>query len=284
MRLNMNLTEAIDGFRAITTRVDNLFGKVFTGTGAGDLQVYVTEVHEVEGQLRNIFADHPIILALYSDHYFYLLTATGGPRANYVLRSEIERLKRSVSDAVAQLRALEPFVKRPGLIVVPDTNALLQCERFDQMSWTDEIGESPIRLVLPMPVIREIDSKKYSGRGDLAKRAISVQRTIFDRLADLQSTGSAEIRKGVTLELFRPPIESPSQASVDESILEQALLLQRIAGADHVKVATRDMAMHISAHDHGISTHWMSEKYWLPREERTPQQVQTSVAATSSAG
>jgi hypothetical protein len=134
-----------------------------------------------------------------------------------------------------------------------------------------------------MPVIREIDSKKYSGRGDLAKRAISVQHAIFDRLGDVQATGSAEIRKGVTLELFRRPFVPPQQASMDESILEQALLLQRITGVDRVKVATRDMAMHISAHDHGITTHWMSEKYWLPREERAPEQKR-AVTATSSAG
>ncbi len=283
MHLNMSLTNAIDSFRAITAKADNLSSKVFTGTGVGDLQVYVTEVHEVEVQLRNIFADHPIILALYGDHYFYLLTATGGPRANYVLRSEIERLKRLFAEAVGQLKALEPFATRAGLIVVPDTNALLQCERFDQVAWIDEIGESPIRIVIPMPVIREIDSKKYSGRGDLAKRAVSVQRAIFDRLGDLQAIGSAAVRNGVTLELFRPPSMPPSQTSMDESILEQALLLQRIAGTDRVKVATRDMAMHISAHDHGIKTHWMSEKYWLPREERAPQQTQIPVTASSKA-
>lgn len=265
MQLRMTVVDAATRLRQLNNEVGNLHNRVFGG--GGEPQVYVNGLHELEDQLRNVFGAAEIFQQLYTDHYFYLLSATSGPRANMILNTEIARLRRILTDLATQLEMLLPLAERPGHIVLPDTNGLLQCETFDSLNWTEEVDEKAVRLVLLMPVIREVDGKKSAGKNvGLAERAVTVQKAIFRYLPQIQQQGFAQLRPGVTLEIFRDvPGSTRNHVSVDETILEQAAFLRQLVGADRVGVATRDIGMHISAHDHGIKAHWISEKNWLPR-------------------
>jgi predicted ribonuclease YlaK len=58
--------------------------------------------------------------------------------------------------------------------VVLDTNSLLHYEPPESISWAKIAWHSPVRLVIPLRVLEEVDAKKYSTNRRLRDRARSV--------------------------------------------------------------------------------------------------------------
>jgi hypothetical protein len=138
-------------------------------------------------------------------------------------------LKLQVSILERMLGDLEARLERAGSgewdVIVVDTNVLLHYQPVTELPWASIVGHQPLRLVLPLRVIEELDEKKYSTRDDLAARA----RRILPALrANVGEAGAAApVGAGVTLEVwidsgsrFRPadadeegPRPLPSQAA-----------------------------------------------------------------------
>ena len=80
---------------------------------------------------------------------------------------------------IAELKALNPFIERPGHIVVPDTSAFIEGTYFTELAWQEIAGVAEaelIRLVVPILVVEELDDHKRV-RGDrVPRRARSVLR------------------------------------------------------------------------------------------------------------
>jgi hypothetical protein len=88
-----------------------------------------------------------------------------------------------VDAAFSQLAALKPFIERPGQVVVVDTSAFIEGEYFTDFDWRSLDGvqrQGPLRLILPVMVIDELDHLKPHRRaGDRA-------RSVLHRLWDLR--------------------------------------------------------------------------------------------------
>lgn len=98
---------------------------------------------------------------------------TWSPRPLQLINSEIEARAARLRELTAQLRSLKALADQPGAIVMPDTHVWLHYSRFDQVDWREIVGTETVQLVLPMPILEELDEKTYARRADLRRRAES---------------------------------------------------------------------------------------------------------------
>lgn len=86
--------------------------------------------------MRMLFADGDIAASLYVPQArvrdVNLGTMPFGP-----LRHEIDVWLDRLSEMVDELMALNPFIERPGLIVVPDTSAFVEGVYFTELNWQE---------------------------------------------------------------------------------------------------------------------------------------------------
>ena len=82
------------------------------------------------------------------------------------------------------LQALKIFIAQPGQIVVSDTSAFIEGEYFDQFDWhsLDGVAQGqPVRVIIPILVIEELDAKKTDRNGRVSGRARSVLRRLWEQ-------------------------------------------------------------------------------------------------------
>ena len=80
-------------------------------------------------------------------------------------------------------------------LAVMDTNAFLHYRLFNQVDWSEVVGSSAVRLVVPLRVIDELDLKKAARRSELRGRARTILRHLEGHLE------SGEVRPGVRLDV-----------------------------------------------------------------------------------
>ena len=85
-----------------------------------------------------------------------------------------------IGETATGLQALTRLALRPGRIYVVDTNALLHYTRFDRLPWAEPLQSVPVRLVIPIVVVDELDGKKYARRKEFQQRVRELL-TLIDR-------------------------------------------------------------------------------------------------------
>ena len=174
-----------------------------------------------------------------------------------------------LGEAADRLRALRRLAGRPGRICVPDTNALLQYTRFDQLPWPERIGQPVVRLIVPLAVIDELDNKKYARREEFQQRARELL-ALIDRCETAAPDAYTPLRQGVTFEVLPDEPGHFRAASTDQEILERCEFLAQVTGSP-VTLVTGDSGVRINARARGIEVIKLGERDQLPRF-RTPQQ------------
>ncbi len=243
------------------------------------LNSYLNWVDAAQTQIRYVFADTEIEDSLLSRGYWHICNVTDIPRTmSRLIKEELVSQAGHVNvfgdrngrlgEAASRLRSLLAIGSRPGRICVPDTNALLHYTQFDQLDWPRRMGVPLVRLVIPLVVIDEIDSKKYARRGEFMDRARQLL-TLIDRFAEHSPDGYAKVREGVTVEVL-PDEEGHLRASSnDQEILERCELLNQITGGP-VTLITGDSGVRINARARGIEVFKLRHDDLLPRY-KTPE-------------
>lgn len=85
----------------------------------------------------------------------------------------------------------------PETRVYPDTNIALHYKAFDQIDWCALVGSTELVVVITSVFLREIDHQKDRERGNVQKRAKSVNAW----LGKLRRSKSTELRKAVRIEV-----------------------------------------------------------------------------------
>lgn len=238
-------------------------------------------------QARNLPGIGPDVMRL-RDHYLQWVEAAQMQLANWT--SDPETLTMLQSASYWQIRALQESTPRPwplitaeielqagflrallndlqrrvrhasdgdGLPAVLDTNVLLEYLPIDQIPWVEVLGFAPVRLLIPLRVIEELDAKKYAGRPDLSKRA----RRVLPKLESLlrgERAGrlSEEVRVGVPID----PGPRLRPADADEEILDTARDIGQLGGKP-VTVVSGDTAMLIRADALGLRSIKLGEEH-----------------------
>jgi predicted ribonuclease YlaK len=137
----------------------------------------------------------------------------------------------------------------PGCAIVVDSNVLLQCRRPDELGWKAEVGETA-RLMLPLRVVEEVDSKKYGSSPRLTRVARSLLPWIDGLFVD-GNTGPVPLRPGeATIELLLSDRPRHRPEDADEEVLDVAHDVRHLAG--RVKIMTGDTAMRVRAKSEGL--------------------------------
>ena len=121
----------------------------------------------------------------------------------------------------------------------------------DSVNWLEIIDQREVRIVIPLRVIEELDTKQYSESERIRDRA----RKRLPHLYKLVSPGGTPkaLNDYATIEVFIEPGPRERPADADTEILETARDLRRLSGQG-VTVVTGDTGMRLRAEAEGIST------------------------------
>jgi predicted ribonuclease YlaK len=145
-----------------------------------------------------------------------------------------------------------------GHIAVADTNVLRHYQPPAEIDWAGVVGGSPVRLVVPLRVIEELDAKKYARRDDLAGRARSVLPILQRTMGNAGARG--QLRKAVTVEVPIDPGTRFRPLDADEEILETCHELRQFSGRP-VALVTGDTGMTLRAEAQESQVASMPDKY-----------------------
>jgi hypothetical protein len=141
---------------------------------------YLEWIELAEGQLGN-FTDQPHVSAqLHTRAYWAIREADARtPRAIPLIDAEIRAQKEAIERIAKDMRQREERLKSTsGHIAVLDTHTLLHYQPPEQVDWPAVVGTEPIRLLLPMRVVDELDEKKYTGSERVRRKARAAQRGV----------------------------------------------------------------------------------------------------------
>jgi rRNA-processing protein FCF1 len=270
IRPGIDFAAAAKALNALVTEAEN-----HAAGGAGVswpdyLRHYLVWVETAEQQLRNVFADSGVRTALYTERHWQIRAMTNPKLRPFVLvqhelRDQIDRLCGLRGQLI---RLAERMRAAPGVLAVLDTHVLLHYLPVDQVDWRSVTSTSPLRLVVPLRVVEELDEKKYTARDDkIASRARDVISRL--RMSLLPVAGNpVTLAPDVTIEI--PLTDEPRRktSDADEEVLETCLELQA-AGGDVVLV-TGDAGLAIRAAALSVPSLDMPAKYArrrLPEDE-----------------
>lgn len=227
---------------------------------------YLEWVHEARRRLRNQIRPTDLERLVPSQSYDVLLSALGTITANNVrVVSGLvnQQLMERADDFDVAIADLEEHTRRFGgddLLVVLDTNVFMhhpqKLEDLDVHAAIHRAFE-PLRIVVPMVVVDELDGLKHTGNGKSRWRA-AYSVAYIDRIvrtgglirpADLSSEETP--RGTVTLDVLLDPRGHVRQSIPDDEIADRAAALQALAGRP-VHLVTYDTGMTMRARNAGL--------------------------------
>jgi rRNA-processing protein FCF1 len=233
------------------------------------LNRFLEWVEGTEVQLRYMTLDHDVVTMLHSARHWEIRrlgseAARPVPLIQLEVELQVEALELLANDLEQRVRRLSAT---PGRIAVLDTNVLLHYEPPENVDWAEVLGEPPIRLVIPLRVVEELDEKKYARRADLADRA----RRLLPRLEKALGAGgtAGQLRPGATIEVPLDPAPRTKPIDADQEVLDTCQELRQFTG-EEVVLVTGDTAMRIRAEARRIPTIRMPLRYERSRITSQP--------------
>jgi len=226
---------------------------------------YIEWAEATESVLQELTFDTDMTTALHTQRY-WRIRQPGDPRPHPLVYAEV---RQQVDWLSAVLKDLTQRVLRArvagGHIAVLDTHVLLHYQPPEEIDWIEVAGTAPLRLVIPLRVIEEVDAKKYSGR-DLADRARRLLPALRRKMGKAGAPGA--LREGVSIEVSVDPGPRWRPADADEEILNTCHELRQLSGQPVVLV-TGDTGMTLRAEAEEIPVVSMPEKYLRNRTQGT---------------
>jgi hypothetical protein len=221
---------------------------------------YLEWVEATELQLAALTPDPRVIGMLRTDAHWYIRRmGRDEPRPHPLVVAEIglqaAELRRLADDLSARVQRL---AGPAGHITILDANVLLEYQEPASIAWPEILNVTPVRLVVPLRVVEEIDEKKYARRDDLARRA----RRLLPQLEALVGPDGSPgpLRENVTIELLADPGPRDRPADGDSEVIATAMELRQLTGRP-ATIVTGDTGMRLRAQAAGLPVTSMPDKY-----------------------
>ncbi len=211
---------------------------------------YLQWADQAERVLRSLFT-HFRLADLHTDRFWHIRDIAEETARPYDLiypevRVQAERLEQLADALEAMEKRLASAVEH---IAVPDTNVFLHFQVFNTIDWAAVVGSTPVRLVIPLRVIEELDLKKASSRRDLARRARNVL-ALLESLVGPTAGLPAQINDSATVEVLLDhdldSLRQDREPSADTEILDACEFLSFVTGQP-VSLVTGDVSMRLRA-------------------------------------
>ena len=209
---------------------------------------------DTDEHLRILFGDGDVAASLYVSQA-RVRDVNLGTMPWGLLRHEIDVWLDRFTEMIDELMALQPFIERPGLIVVPDTSAFVEGVYFTELNWqelADIDGRKPVRLVVPVLVLEELDEHKR-GRGRTQERSRSVLRRLWELNRDGRQAAAIPGSRPVTVEVLADDSWHVRRPVNDNEIIQRALYVGEVTSKD-VILAAADYSMLYQASSTGLKT------------------------------
>lgn len=227
------IEEAIQAVGQVQSELDN------TASGPAT-QRLVTMIRWVDnwasGQLGNHFPPTEQLFALLDETHYRLVTAQQMPelQLNSLLNREWKTWDARLSQVIDELRKACAFTTHPGRIVVPDTSALMEGILFTEYDWhalDASLASGPVRIVIPVLVVEELDGHMHSRDRHRKTAAKEVLRLLW-ALHRKAPTEPAPLPQAadVTIEILIDSDLHQRRENNDGEIIDQALSIQELAG------------------------------------------------------
>ncbi len=237
---------------------------------------YSNWLRQAENALRNSFADPSLWESLYDDVYWRILEFTSAtPRWQEIISRQMKYHGDRLETLRQKLLDLQSWLdSAPGKFAVLDSHVLLHFQPPDQVQWSEIVGELPVRLVLPLRVVEELDEKKYTARDPIAGRARGLLSSLRTNLVP-KGGAPVQIRDDVTIEV--PVEDGPRRRPLDADYEILTMASDLVALGRPVILITDDAGLAIRAAHEGLKTVRMPEKYLrVPRTSEGDSQRATS--------
>ncbi len=207
-------------------------------------QSYMNWTIEAERLLRSQVREADVDLLIRTPRY--LVISTNPPTGRLLIDAELDARVATLDDTIAELEQAANRWDQGGKLVVPDTSFFInhptKLERTD-FSRLLECREMPVRLVIPMVVVDELDGLKKAGPQQRRWR-VGYAIAVLDRVAgrgergrlsdaDFTPLDRGETPRGeVTLEILLDPPNHTRLPINDDEIVDRAVGVQTTAGRD----------------------------------------------------
>ncbi|MFF0028937.1 PIN domain-containing protein [Streptomyces avermitilis] len=208
---------------------------------------YLAWATDAEESLAEITDDESTGERVLSNRHWRIVDAPpSAPHTSSLIEAEVKSQTRWLGRSAQQLEDQIKHLEEPdGDIFLLDSNIFLQFRLFTDIDWTETLSCNPVRLVVPLTVLTELDDKKNSSKSSLSKRAHKV-------LSELNATLGAsagrpsEISDGVTIEVIDRERAS-SARNADDEILAEAQYLTQILDQRNIAIVSDDTSLRLRA-------------------------------------
>ncbi|MDB4872718.1 MAG: hypothetical protein JWL97_3722, partial [Gemmatimonadales bacterium] len=232
--------------------------------GTADLyNAYFAWAHDSARNLRNLISGQDIARLVLTPRYWnlYSVPVASAQPIREAIKFELEQQGTALQEAYGELDFLEQRWGaldrvQESVFMVADTNVFCQhAERFDKADYAADlgIGDRPLHIVIPLVVVDELDRLKDRGQGAAKTNARDTIRLLDKFLPSPGDIGNVRpagpspadpgvLRGKVTVELFIDPPEHVRLPRPDDEIIDQAIVLQGLAGR-RIRVLIGDIGM-----------------------------------------
>lgn len=233
-------------------------GATNTRQRTGDALVihYRQWADEAYRRLRSYFSDDSLD-ALVRTRTFWAVADVNpdDPHAKQLVYAELDDAVQRFEELRRDFAAFAQHWADKSTVVVLDTSGVMaHASAFDKVDWFEIIGERPdlpLRLVIPLVVVDELDNLKDRGNKTAELPARKALKTLEPLLLLEQRERIFSSRGMAYIEVLADPPTHRRLASADDEIVTQAAMLAATTGHPTI-VATRDTGMLIRATQAGL--------------------------------
>jgi rRNA-processing protein FCF1 len=250
-----------DAIRTMETLATNAYGAAMPpGMGASELRdAYVRWTIGCEQTLLTVLTRSDIDRIFENTRHRDICAMPLGTQWQMLISAEVNVKAAQLTEIANHLRdARDRITRSPGLPTLVDTNLLLECLRPDQIKWEELVGETA-RLMVPLRVIEELDTKKYDGKERLRQTARDLLPWI-EGLFSGPDVGPVPLDgRGTTIEMLMVDRPRYRPTDADEEVLDAYHEVKLLSG--RAKLVTADTGMRLRARGEGIDVIGMPIKY-----------------------
>lgn len=237
----------------------------FNGRAPEVLQNYQRASVRLADNLSYIFSPTDVERMILTRRHWLLMSMSPTPDLEPIIHDLVRvetRDRASCFEALIQeFRAIEKHSETTKVtaLIAPDTNVYIhQDSMFEAINWSGLAGGHPVRLLVPMQVVRELDKHKHGARNavvsDTCGETVRVRaRKTVQRLRALlvDPTKVMTIKPGVDIELVVDAPNHQPGLDGDAEIIDRMLALSGVIEQD-VQIATGDAGMDFAAKIEGL--------------------------------
>jgi PIN domain len=239
---------------------------------------------EADMKLRELFAEDNLLVPLAHTateirNLDLPAPAYDAPILSFIIRERdvwVDRL----DNAVGKLKQITDFVMRPGRVAVLDTSAFHEFDRFWIAHWAkvteadpphEPIPGLPIRLVVPLVVVEELDAQKRHPNGKVREAARDILRHMRD-LPRVSTDAFADVLRlddRVTLEILLDDLARVRLPVNDAEIIDRAVYLRSLLPERRRMIlVSGDVSMEFRAEGAGLETRHVARD--VDADEKAP--------------